>query len=224
MTTFPGSPRLFKGAIVGIDEFIPLASVILFQYNPDTLTRSLRARTPDRPWGQQVDTTEAMRLAGPPEESIQLEIEIDAADQLEQAEDTATTMGVYPALASLEMLLYPKALAIITNHALLRAGIKEVDAPKAPLTLFVWGPKRVLPVRLTGFSIAEQAFDPGLNPIRASASLSLAVLNYQDLGLASPGGALFMVHQLAKEAMATVNGLGNIASTASSAAAASLEL
>jgi hypothetical protein len=224
MTTFPGSPRLLKGAIIGIDEFNPLASVILFQYNPERLTRSLTARTPERPQGEQADRTEAMRLAGPPEETIQLEIEIDAADQLEQAEVTARTMGIYPALASLEMLLYPKALAIIANHALLNVGIKEVAAPKAPLTLFVWGPKRVLPVRLTGFSITEQAFDPGLNPIRASVNLSLTVLNYQDLGLLSPGGALFMAHQVTKEVMSTISGLGNIASAASSAVTASLEL
>ena len=217
MTSFPNSPRLLKGAIVGVDIFNPLASVILFQYNPETLTRSLTARTPEHPPGEQVDRSEAMRLAGPPEETIQLEIEIDAADQLEQAEDTATTMGVHPALASLEMLLYPKSLAMITNNALLRAGIKEVAAPKAPLTLFVWGLKRVLPVRLTGFSITEQAFDPRLNPIRASVSLSLTVLNYQDLGVSSPGGALFMAHQVAKEKIATLSGLGNITSSAASA-------
>jgi hypothetical protein len=225
MSTFPGSPNVMKGAIVGIDKFNPLASVILFQYNPETLRRSITARTPaDRTWGERPDRSEAMRLAGPPQETVEFEIEIDAADQLEQAEPTATTMGVYPALASLEMLLYPKAPAIIANDALLRAGIKEVDAPKAPLTLFVWGPKRVLPVRLTSFSITEQAFDPDLNPIRASISLSLTVLTYQDLGLLSPGGALFMAHQVAKEAMATLSGLGNIASTASTAVTASLEL
>ena len=224
MTTFPGSPRLLKGAIVGVNKFNPLASVILFQYNPETLSRSLTARTPDRPYFEQTDRTEAMRLAGPPEETIQLEIEIDAADQLEQDDFAARTMGVYPALASLEMLLYPKALAIITNNALLNAGIKEVAAPEAPLTLFVWGPKRVLPVRLTSFSITEQAFDSGLNPIRASVSLSLTVLNYQDLGLVSVGGALFMVHQVAKEAMATLSGLGNVASSASSFARANLRV
>ena len=215
MTTFPNSPRLLKGAIVGVDIFNPLASVILFQYNPETLTRSLTARTPERDWWKPVDRSEAMRLAGPPEETIQLEIEIDAADQLEQAEDTATTVGVHPTLASLEMLLYPKASAMITNDALLRAGIKEVAAPKAPLTLFVWGLKRVLPVRITGFSITEQAFDPRLNPIRASVSLSMTVLSYQDLGVSSVGGALFMAHQVAKETMATLGGLGNIASSAS---------
>jgi hypothetical protein len=224
VTSFPNSPRLLKGAIIGLDEFNPLASVILFQYNPETLTRNLTARTPEHPRGERADRTEAMRLAGPPEETIQLEIELDATDQLERGEGTAAIMGVHPALASLEMLLYPKALSIIGNDALLRVGIKEVAAPKAPLTLFVWGPKRVLPVRLTSFSITEQAFDPDLNPIRASVNLSLAVLSYQDLGLLSPGGALFMVHQVAKEAMATLNGLGNIASSASSVASVSLEL
>jgi hypothetical protein len=225
MTTFPNSPRLRKGAIVGVDEFNPLASVILFQYNPETLTRSLTARS----GGERGDRSEAMRLAGPPEETIQLEIEIDAADQLEHAEDTATTMGIHPALASLEMLLYPKSRSVITNEVLLQLGFIEVIPSEAPLTLFVWGPKRVLPVRLASFSITEQAFDPGLNPIRASVSLSLTVLNYQDLGLASPGGALFMAHQVAKERMVTPSGLGNvglgnIASSASSAVTARLGL
>jgi hypothetical protein len=227
MTTFPRSPRLLKGAIIGLDEFNPLASVILFQYNPETLRRNLTARQPipDPPrGGQRVVKSERIRLAGPPQETIQVEIELDAADQLEQAEAIATRMGIYPALASLEMLLYPKARGIIANQALLTLGIKEVDAPNAPLTLFVWGPKRVLPVQLTGFSINEEAFDPDLNPIRASVSLSLTVLTYQDLGLRTPGGALFMVHQVAKEAMATLNGLGNIASSASSVASVSLEL
>jgi len=222
MTTFPGSPKVMKGAIVGIDPFNPLASVIIFQYNPDTLTRSLSARTPN-PWGY-VDRGEVMRLAGPPEETIQLEIEVDAADQLEQAEAPATAMGVYPALASLEMLLYPKSLSVIANEVLLQLGVVEVVAPEAPLTLFVWGPKRVLPVRLNNFSITEQAFDPGLNPIRASVSLSLTVLSYKELGLSSAGGALFMAHQVTKEVMATINGVGNIASSASFSVSASLEV
>lgn len=214
MTTFPGSPRLMKGAIVGVDKFNPLASVILFQYNPDTLTRSLRVYS-GKEQSYYLDRGEALRRAGPPEETIQLEVEIDAADQLERSEITATEMGVHPVLASLEMLLYPKALEIITNEALLSAGLLEVEAPEAPLTLFVWGPKRVLPVRLTDFSITEQAFDTHLNPIRASVSLSLNVLSYQDLGLSKPGGALFMAHQVSKEVMATINGMSNVSSLAS---------
>jgi hypothetical protein len=219
MTTFPGSPRLLKGAIVGVDIFNPLASVILFQYNPETLTRSLTARTPERDWRQPAAQTEQMRLAGPPEETIQLEIEIDATDQMERADPATALLGIHPALASLEMLLYPKALSMITSAGLLEVGLLEADPPEAPLTLFVWGINRVLPVRITGFSITEQAFGPGLNPIRASVSLSLTVLNYQDLELRSPGGALFMAHQIAKEAMATFNSLSNVASAASSVAA-----
>ncbi|MEA3323827.1 MAG: hypothetical protein U9Q37_01640, partial [Euryarchaeota archaeon] len=101
MTTFPGSPRLIKGAIVGIDIFNPLASVILFQYNPDTLTRTLQAKMS----GEGGDRSEALRLKGAPEETITLDIEIDATDQLEKAEGTAVSMGIYPQLAALEMLL-----------------------------------------------------------------------------------------------------------------------
>lgn len=219
MTTFPGSPKLLKGAIVGVDLFNPLASLVLFQYNPDTLTRTLSAWTtqPQTPGPQtRAVRGEAMRLAGPPAETVSLEVEIDAADQLETADAVATTMGVYPALSSLEMLLYPKAARMIANEVLARLGVIEVIPPEAPLTLFVWGPKRVLPVRLTGFSITEQFFDAHLNPIRASVNLSLQVLNYQDLGLASVGGALFMAHQISKEAMATVGGIGNLSSLGSS--------
>ena len=78
--------------------------------------------------------------------------------------------------------------------------------PVNPLAILVWGIKRVLPVRLAGFSITEEMFDPNLNPIHAKVSLDLNVLSYHDLGLLSPGGALFMAHQLIKEGMATING------------------
>jgi hypothetical protein len=210
MTTFPGSPRLLKGAIVGVDLFNPLASVILFQYNPDKLTRSVQAVNQAQTPGGAPNRTEVLRLKGPPAETISLEMEIDATDQLEHADAVATTMGVYPALSSLEMLLYPKSALMIANELLAEFGVIEVVAPEAPLTLFVWGAKRVLPVRITGFSITEQFFDTQLNPIRASVSLSMSVLTYQDLGLVSVGGALFMAHQIAKEVMATIGGVGSL--------------
>ena len=100
----------------------------------------------------------------------------------------------------------------IANEVLARAGVIEVIAPEAPLTLFAWGPKRVLPVRLTEISIAEEAFDPSLNPIRAKVTLALRVLTYQDLGLLSVGGALFLAHQVTKEVLATLGGVGNLGS------------
>jgi contractile injection system tube protein len=218
MTTFPNSPRLLKGAIVGVDLYNPLASVILFQYNPERLTRSVQVSSANqaRSPGGAPNRSEVLRLKGPPNETISLEIEIDAADQLEKAEAPATTMGVHPALASLEMLLYPKSARMIANEILAEFGMIEVIAPEAPLTLFVWGPKRVLPVRITSFNINEQFFDTQLNPIRASVSLQMTVLNYQDLGLVSVGGALFMAHQVTKEVMATIGGVGNVSALGSS--------
>lgn len=211
MTTFPGSPKTQKGAIVGLDPFNPLASVVVFQYNPDTLTRTLTAQTVggDAPG-------EALRLKGPPKENITVNIEIDAADQLEKADGIATSMGLYPTLSSLEMLLYPKSALVIANEILANVGMIEIIPPEAPLTLFIWGIKRVVPVRLTTFSITEEAFDPNLNPIRAKVNLGLRVLNYQDLGLLSVGGALFMAHQIMKEVMATIGGVSNVAGAVSS--------
>src|SRR5438309_5673545 len=114
MSSFPGSPRLMKGAIIGLDPFNPLASVIVFQYNPDTLTRTLTAKTV----GGTAAQGEALRIAGPPTENITVNIEIDAADQLEKADGIATTMGLYPTLSSLEMLLYPKSALVIANEVL----------------------------------------------------------------------------------------------------------
>ncbi len=210
MTTFPGSPRLQKGAIIGLDPFNPLASVVVFQYNPETLSRTLNVQATGG-----TNKGEALRLSGPPEETIIIDLVIDAADQLEQAKFPATSMGVYPALASLEMLLYPKSALVIANEVLSALGVIEIIPPEAPLTLFVWGAKRVLPVRITQFSITEENFDPNLNPIHAKVKLTLRVLNYQDLGMLSVGGSLFMAHQVVKEVMATIGSVGNISASAS---------
>jgi hypothetical protein len=206
------SPRLQRGAIVGADPLNPLASVIVFQYNPDSLTRRIQAQTA----GTGGDTREAMRIKGPPHETITLEVEIDATDQLETGAVPAAQLGLYPVLSALEMLLYPKSVQVIANAALSAVGIIEVIPPEAPLTLLVWGMKRVVPVRLTEFTITEEAFDAQLNPIRAKAGLSLQVLTYQDLGLTSIGGALFLAHQVVKEAMATINGAQAAAAAGSS--------
>ena len=203
MTSFPGSPRLLKGAIIGLDPVNPLASIVVFQYNPDTLTRRLEARSSGG--GESGDRSEAFRLTGPPKETITLSIEVDATDQLEQANPLAVTMGVYPTLSALEMLLYPKSAVVIANTILAQFGNIELIPPEAPMTLFVWGPQRVLPVRVTSFSITEQSFDTMLNPITAKVDLSLLVLSYHDLKLTHPGYNLFLAHQIAKEIMATSN-------------------
>jgi hypothetical protein len=209
MTSFPGSPRVLKGAIVALDPFNPLASVVVFQYNPETLTRTVRPRIA----GEGAEQGEALRLSGPPEESITVEIALDATDRLETGDEATLAHGVGPSLAALEMLVYPKSALVIGNEVLAGLGVIEVIPPEAPLTLFVWGPKRVLPVRITDFTINEQAFDPALNPILATVTLGLTVMTYQDLGLPSVGGALSLAHQVAKEVLATSAGIGTLTET-----------
>jgi hypothetical protein len=210
MTSFPNSPRLIKGAIVGVDPFNPLASVVVFQYNPDTMTRTLQVQAAGDNGGQ----SEAMRLKGAPIETVKLDVEIDATDQLERAETNAASMGIHPQLAALEMLTYPKTAQVIANTVLLATGTIEIIPPTGPLILFIWGLKRVVPVRLTEFSITEEAFDEDLNPIRARVSLGLRVLSYNDLPLLHPGHALFLVHQGVKEVMATIGSVNNLGAVA----------
>ncbi|MDD5094272.1 MAG: hypothetical protein PHV74_07835 [Dehalococcoidia bacterium] len=213
MSSFPGSPNLARGALVGYDPMNPLASVIVFQYNPQTLTRSLRARSSGGEGGAVAEVT---RLSGAPEETISLEIEIDATDQLEKADPIAVSMGIYPQLSALEMLLYPKTVQVIANTALMAAGTIEIIPPEGPFVLFIWGMKRVLPVKLSEFSITEEAHDVNLNPIRAKISLSLKVLSYNDLSLTHPGYYAFLGHQAVKEAMAVIGSVSNVSAAASS--------
>lgn len=213
MTTRPQnslSPRLMKGAIVGFDIFNPLASVIVFQYNPDTMTRTLAAQTSGGRSGG-TGRAEPLLLTGAPQEDISLKVEIDATDQLEEGNEVAASIGIYPQLSALEMLLYPKLASVIVNTALLAVGTIEILAPQAPLTVFIWGPGRIVPVQLTNFSITEEAYDENLNPIRATVNLGLRVLSYNDFTPTHPGFALFMAHQAVKEAMAVVGSVGNIA-------------
>jgi hypothetical protein len=125
----------------------------------------------------------------------------------------AAAGGVTPTLAALEMLLYPKSAKVISDVILAQLGNIEIIPPEAPLTLFVWGPQRVLPVRLTGFSITEEAYDPLLNPIRAKVDLSLYVLSYADLQVATAGYDLFLAHQIIKESMAVANIYNSIQNT-----------
>lgn len=222
MTGFTGSPRTARGAVIGLDPANPLASVVVFQYNPDEMTRSLQARAATGGGTQSGGArNEALRLNGAPIENITLTVEIDATDQLERRDPLATTLGIYPQLSSLEMLLYPKSAIVIANTALALAGTLELIPAEAPLTLLVWGIKRVVPVRLTQLSVTEQAYDPALNPIRARVQLGLRVLTYSDLPLTNPGYYVFLAHQVAKEVMATLGSTSAVA-TAGTGITASL--
>lgn len=220
MTGFLGSPRVARGAIVGVDPMNLLASVVVFQYNPDEMVRTLQARAASGSGQSTGARNEALRLSGAPVETLGLTVEIDAVDQLETGDPMATRLGVYPQLSSLEMLLYPKSRTVIANAALSLLGTVEILPAEAPLTLLVWGVKRVLPVRLNGFTLTEQAYDPALNPIRASVKLDLRVLSYSDLPLSHPGHHVFLAHQVAKEAMAMLGSASSIATVGNSVSGA----
>jgi hypothetical protein len=201
MSTFPGSPRILKGGIVLIDpDSGAVLRVIALQYNPDSLSRTLQVQAA----GEGGDRLEALRLKGPPNETIKLEAEIDATDQLEFPDKNATTveLGIYPQLAALESIVYPSSGTLELNAMLAQVGTIEIIPDETPLMLFVWSKTRILPVRLTEFSITEEAFDTSLNPMRAKVSLGLRVLSINDLSFSHRGGALFMTYLKAKEQLA----------------------
>jgi hypothetical protein len=209
MSSFPQSPKVAKGAIIGVDPFNPLASVCIFQYNPENISRTITPTTVTTPQSPGAGS-EVLRLTGPPGETINLTVEIDATDQLERADGLTTTLGLYPTISSLEMLLYPKSALVIANKVLAQLGVIEIIPPQAPLTLLVWGIKRIVPVKLTSLTITEEAFDPALNPIHVKAVLALKVLTYEDFGLASVGGALSFAGQIVKEVFAVIGSVQSI--------------
>jgi hypothetical protein len=206
MTTFPGSPRLLKGGIVLLDPEALQMPIITLQYNPDTLSRTLQAQGV----GEGGDRSQALRLKGPPIETIKLEAEIDAADQLEFPDQNQNVVefGIHPQLAALETMIYPRSERLFSNNQLASSGKLEIVPAMAPLALFVWSKNRIVPVRITEFSVTEEAFDTSLNPIRAKVSLGMRVLNINDLGFDSKGGSLFMIYQQQKENLANLSKRG----------------
>jgi hypothetical protein len=199
MTTFPNSPKLLKGGIVLIDaETSAVQRVIALQYNPETLSRTLQVQGS----GEGGDRSEALRLTGPPIETIKVDAEIDATDQLEVADSTTAQLGIHPILAALETMVYPTSSRLQANNTLAQSGTLEITPMEAPLTLFIWSQQRILPVRITDFSVTEEAFDPNLNPLRAKVSLGMRVLSIDDLGFGHKGGSLFMSYLQNKEQLA----------------------
>jgi hypothetical protein len=194
------SPLVRQGAIISLDPVagIPLSTIML-QYNPDTLTRSLKPQA----IGEEPDRSEILRLKGPPIETIKCDVEIDATDQLAAADPVAMSLGIQPQLSALELLVYPASAVLIANEALSQLGTIEILPMDSALTVFAWSQQRITPVRITDIQITEEFFDPQLNPIRAKVSLGMRVLSISDVGFLTPAGALYLTYQQAKEAMAT---------------------
>jgi Contractile injection system tube protein len=203
MTSSPNSPKLLKAGLVVVDaDTARVQRVISLQYNSDSLSRTLQVQATG---GDANNRSEPLRFKGPAVETYKLEADIDATDQLEfpQQNAIAAQLGIQPQLALLELLVQPGAAQLAAVDAQASSGTLEIAPMLAPLVLFIWGKNRIVPVKVTDFSIAEEAFDPTLNPIRAKVSLGLRVLSTDDLGFSSRGGSLFMVYLQGKEQLAT---------------------
>jgi Contractile injection system tube protein len=203
-TDFPGSPLVFKGGLVVYADpsTNQPTNIIVFQYNSETLTRGLQPQAEPNPRQNAGDTQHAL----PPLESYSLAIELDAADQLEVKDSTVVASGLHPALAALELLMYPASQVLVDQQKKYVQGASLIQPGRIPLVIFVWGANRVVPVRISSMSITEQAFDQNLNPIRAKVDLRLTTLTNQELERAGGSfGSLALTHLQQKEQIATKN-------------------
>ncbi|MFJ3102163.1 hypothetical protein [Streptomyces sp. NPDC086835] len=214
MTRYADIPKPIRSGIVVVDpERGTPQRIIVLQFNPDTLERSL---SPQAAGGSgdaggggsgSGDRNEALRLKGPAHETWKFTAEIDATDQFE----VAAPDGIHPELATLEMLVHPTTAQLREASRLTKKGTIEISPIEMPLTLFTWGVKRVMPVRLTELSINESAFDVNLNPIRASLSIGMKVLSVSDLPAGHRGADLYMAHLAQKEQLARATRSGGLA-------------
>jgi hypothetical protein len=206
MTRYPDAPNPIRSGIVVVDpQRGTPRQVIVMQFNPDSLERSIapQAAGADNSSG---DRTEALRLKGPAVETWKFTAEIDATDQL----DVAAPDGIHPQLATLEMLVNPSSTQLQQLEALAARGTLEITPIESPLTLFTWGNKRVLPVRLTELSVTEEAFDVNLNPLRAAVAIGMRVLTTSDLPAGHRGYDLYLAHLAQKERLAGTAAAGRL--------------
>jgi hypothetical protein len=211
--SLPSSPKLIKGGLVVLDAASgAVRRSIALQYNPDSLTRTYQVQGAGGDGG--AERAQPFRLKGPAIESIKLDAEIDATDSLEHPEQNANAVafGIAPQLAALESLVNPSTAELLALNALSRSGTLEILPPEAPLVLFIWSKSRVVPVRVTEFSISEEAFDVALNPMRAKVSLGLRVMTTDDLGFDHRGGGVFINHLRTREALSGKTGSASLES------------
>jgi hypothetical protein len=219
MADFPGRPLLLKGALVVFETPIPVpTNLIVFQYNPETMTRKISQPAGGsqaggggsaNPCSTSGDTRNNLLL---PSESFQLAVELDAADQLEVNDPVTMAVGLHPALAALEMLLYPPPVQVVLRKVLLAFGSAFVAPAQIPLVLFVWGAPRVVPVIVNSVTITEQAYDQLLNPIQAKVDLEMRSMT--DIELQNAGvlfESLGYINLVAREVMAHIQIGGAIA-------------
>jgi hypothetical protein len=194
-----------KGALI---EFmptnlpVPVPNVIVFQYNPETMTHTWtqpEAAPPSSTATGGAEASNPLAVKGNPGETFSFTIAMDANDEIANngpGAPIAELSGIYSRLAALEMLLYPASAGQSGLLGTVSAGIASALGGQAsgatsavpqsvmPVALFIWGAERIVPVRVTGLTITEKLYDSTLNPTHAEAQLSLRVLTPAELNSA----------------------------------------
>ena len=195
---------MLKGALVSLSSVVPIPSLIRFQYNPEKLTRKVTpafySGTTDGKSGSRV---EPARFSGAPAETIDLEARFDATDGMESGSTMTGAMGIRPQLAALELFAYPSLVSVAKDTMLRSMGTVGAVAVPAARTLLIFGMTRIVPIRITSISVTEELFDSNLNPIRATASLSMEVVSYSSVSdPKEPLSVAFLAYQGVLEAQA----------------------
>lgn len=178
---------LIKGALIeyGDDFMGPIPNVVLFQFNPESLSRTLQI--PSRPTG--AASRETSQAGEIPVESISLTAHFSAAQGLNDNHPLAHLFGIDHQLAALEKMVRPAGRISQGLQQALDSISNAISSPKQgnptqaipresyPRILFIWGESRVLPVTIDSMTINEQEYDTFLHPIRAEVSLGLSVVN-----------------------------------------------
>ncbi len=214
---------------------LPLPNVIIFQFNPETMTHTW---SPAQALGVSSTNSNPLAVKGTPGESFSFSLAMDANDMIADgspvAEGIATVSGVYTRLAALEMLLHPESgsgasllgsvsVSIgaggISFGGSASAGVKRnVPAAQLPTVLFVWGPGRILPVKVTTLTITEKLYDPVLlNPTHAEAQIGLQVLTPEELNFVSgPLAEVAKVAYIYSQGLRQALAIANLANSAES--------
>lgn len=215
-----------KGALVeyGTDLLGPLPNIVVFQFNPEQIARTLNmANSQDQPENDEEESEqERAQASGPPVESFSITAHFSAADDLGEHDIGSAIprlFGVGPQLAALEKMVYPDgyfsrsgagaSLDEAGDAVAGATGQDESDQPmpreQLPRILFIWGPNRVLPVELRSMSITEQKYDPLLNPVQAEVQIGLAVAPILDPETDAVGYGAFQYTQMLKKAQSALN-------------------
>jgi len=226
-----------KGALAAFTPtfLVPLPNVTVFQFNPESMTHSWSQpdRTPETGAKSGAGSSNPLAVAGMPGESFSFTAIFDANQEIEDSvpysSQLADVSGVYTRLAALEMLLYPtggNAMSKLLGQTSAALGFaqsktktkRQVPSSTVPVVLFVWGPYRVVPVRVTGLTIVEKLYDSTLNPTHAEVQVSLRVLTPAELSSARDTDKLARLATVAYTYTLGVRQVGAVANVGNSIA------